>query len=64
VDGVGPEDTEVVQAEITEITGGAYGPGVRLLLAVDDTLADRLVRSGKQESRIGRHTRCGCRCKS
>lgn len=53
VDGVGPEHSEI-RKEVDELTAGSYGAGVRIVLAVDDTVADRLVMDGRSESRIGR----------
>lgn len=53
IDGVDWEE-HYVRAEIEELISGQYGSGLRLVVAVDEAMADRMVRSGRHLNPIGR----------
>ncbi|MES0110026.1 hypothetical protein [Mesorhizobium sp. M0013] len=57
VDGLGPRQTGFLQ-EIEELTSPAFGNGVRVVVAVDDTAAQRLIAgNGRSPSMIGRRAK-------
>lgn len=55
IDNVGP-DRDDLRRDLETLTTNLFGPGVRLVLAVDDTIAEQLVtqRNGRGESALGR----------
>ena len=56
VDGVGTVD-DSVKNEIAELSSGRFGSNLQLVVAMDETVAERLVHNSTQRSRsvIGRH---------
>lgn len=56
IDGVRAEHN-TVKSEIDELISGAFGNGIRVVLGVDDTVADSLVKSGRNETSIGRQVK-------
>ena len=57
VDGIGAARDEL-RRDVEELSGDGFGHGLRIVLAVDDTVTPRLVRSatGRNTSRIGRRS--------
>lgn len=55
IDNVGP-DRDDLRRDLETLTTNLFGPGLRLVLAVDDTVAEQLViqRNGRGESALGR----------
>jgi hypothetical protein len=55
IDGLDPADVET-RREIEDLSSASFGPALTIILAVDDTTADRIVkvRNGLTESAIGR----------
>lgn len=53
IDGVGLAH-QAIRAEVEELTAGSYGPGLRIVLAADETVADHLAMAGRAATRIGR----------
>ncbi|HST62476.1 MAG TPA: type I restriction enzyme HsdR N-terminal domain-containing protein [Longimicrobium sp.] len=53
VDGVGLDHQET-RGEVDQLTAGSYGLGLRIVLAADESVADRLMMDGRSETRIAR----------